>query len=66
MTDYQRKLFSEILDLNWELNLGIHNEVVTRALHYRMNEVEELLGEDMGEDAWRDFKDKGRRMFAPA
>jgi hypothetical protein len=66
MTDYQRHLFSEMLDINWELNLGIHNEVVTRALHYRMNQLEEKMGEDMGEQEWRDWKNRGREMFKSA
>lgn len=66
MTDYQRHLFSEMLDINWELNLRTHNEVVTRALHYRMNQLEEKMGEDMGEKEWQDWKDKGREMFKSA
>lgn len=65
-TDYQRKLFSEILDVNWELNLDVHNEVVTRALHCRINRLEEEMEEDMGVEKWRNFKEQGKRMFAPA
>jgi len=66
MTNYQRELFNEMLDVNWELNVSTHNTVVVKALHYRMNQLEELMGEHMGEQEWRDWKNKGREMFKSA
>jgi len=66
MTNYQRELFNEMLDVNWELNVSTHNAVVVKALHYRMNQLEELMGEHMGEKEWQDWKNKGREMFKSA
>ena len=66
LTDYQRNLFSEILDVSWELNEGDYNEIVQRALQQRINHLEEQLEEDMGVEEWRNFKEQGKRMFAPA
>jgi len=66
MTNYQRELFNEMLDVNWELNVSTHNAVVVKALNYRMNQLEELMGEHMGEKEWQDWKNKGREMFKSA
>ena len=66
MTNFQRHLFNEILDLNWELEVGDYNEIVTKALRYRMQELERELEEDMGVEEWKNFKEQGRRMFKPA
>jgi hypothetical protein len=66
MTNFQRHLFNEILDVSWELNVGDYNEIVLRALQQRINHLEEQLEEDMGVEEWRNFKEQGKRMFAPA
>lgn len=66
MTNFQRQLFNEILDVSWELNVGDYNEIVLRALQQRINHLEEQLEEDMGVEEWRNFKEQGKRMFAPA
>jgi hypothetical protein len=66
MTNYQRELFNEMLDVNWELNVSTHNPVVVKALHYRMNQLEELMGDHMGEKEWQDWKNRGREMFKSA
>jgi hypothetical protein len=66
MTNYQRELFNEMLDVNWELNVSTYNAVVVKALHYRMNQLEELMGDHMGEKEWQDWKNRGREMFKSA
>lgn len=66
MTEHQRHLFGKILDLNWEIQCGAHNEVVVSALSQCLEDVEREIAEDMGTEAWESFKEKGKRMFSPA
>lgn len=66
MTSYQRSLFNQLLEYNYELSVGDYSSVVQQALIIAMSKVEIELEQDMGVKEWREFKDKGRRMFSPA
>lgn len=63
MTQYQRQLFSQILDVNFEIETGNHNEVVMQALRYRLDALQMMMEEDMGAFEWHEWKEKGRKMF---
>jgi hypothetical protein len=66
MTDYQRQLFSEMLDLNYELSVGDFSLPVKQAIAYYLVELNKEMEEDMGKEEWKKFKENGRRMFQPA
>jgi hypothetical protein len=66
MTEHQRHLFGKILDLNWEIQCGAHNPRLTEMLQNYMDKLELEMVQDMGLEAWENFKEKGRRMFSPA
>lgn len=63
MTEYQRHLFNDLLDVNYELSVGDYGPVVTEALRFKYSHLENELIDDMGYDEWKDFKEKGRQMF---
>lgn len=63
MTDYQRQLFSQMLDVNWELEVGDYSPVVMEALKYRLDSLETEMEYSMGEKEWKEWKENGRRMF---
>lgn len=64
MTDYQRQLFSQMLDVNWELEVGDYGPVVMEALKYKLDSLEMMMEEDMGVEEWSGWKENGRKMFA--
>ena len=63
MTQYESNLFSELLDVNYELETGEHNSVVMTSLLNRYSQIVEQLEESMGKSNWRNFIDKGKQMF---
>lgn len=65
LTDYQRQLFSKIVDLNWEIDQD-YPQVVKKALINEYFRVEEELMDNMGRVEYRAYIDGMRRMFAPA
>jgi len=65
LTDSQRQLFSKILDLNYDFNRETNNTKKFE-LFKELNAAKSELKESMGENAYNEFFDKGRRMFAPA
>lgn len=64
MTETQRVMFREVLDLNWDMkqetNLSRKFE-----LAQELGAATERLKMDMGEEAYEQFIETGRRMFAP-
>ena len=64
MTDYQRQLFSKLIDLNWESKKN-YDQIIKNALINEYFRVEEELMEDMGRKEYREYVDGMRRMFAP-
>lgn len=62
MTDSQRELFSEIVDLNFEIS-----EAESIILHkkYELNSKLNDLKGSMGDEEYNKFMNKGKAMFAP-
>ena len=64
LTDSQRVIFTKILDLNYDFNRE-QNNTKKFELFEQLNAAKTELRNDMGEDAYNEFFEKGRRMFAP-
>lgn len=68
MTEPQRKIFSKLLDANWEAKelreAGKFSEYVEKSKE--VNELKKELQTSMGEDEYNKFIAIGQRMFAPA
>ena len=65
MTNYERHLFSELVDVNWEINKGGHNSIVKMALISRYSQIVAQLEDSMGVTEWKKFMAMGKEMFAP-
>ena len=65
MTNYQRQLFSELIDLNWEADQD-YPQIVKNALINEYFRVEDNLKELMGREEYRAYVEGMRQMFAPA
>lgn len=68
MTEQERKIFSKLLDANWEAK-ELREEGKIDEYIKKLDEVEELrteLQESMGMDEYNKFIAIGQRMFAPA
>lgn len=66
MTGYQQQLFSDLVNLNWELNNGNYPAVVKDAIVEQYWKLKEELMNDMGAAEFREYMRMGREMFAPA
>jgi len=65
MTEEQHKLFSEMLDLNWDFkNSEDWQEKIVLA--GKLSEKKKELIADMGQEEYDRFIETGQRMFAPA
>jgi hypothetical protein len=65
LTDYQRQLFSKIVNLNWEIDQD-YPQIVKNALINEYFRVEEELIDNMGRVEYREYINGMRQMFAPA
>lgn len=65
LTDYQRQLFSKIVNLNWEIDQD-YPQIVKNALINEYFRVEEELMDNMGRAEYRAYINGMRQMFAPA
>jgi len=65
MTNYERHLFSELVDVNYEIETGNHKPIVRMALITRYSQIVRSLEDSMGVKEYRDYIDGMRRMFAP-
>ena len=65
LTDYQRQLFSKLVDLNWEISQE-YPKVVKTALNNEYWRIWNLLLDEMGEDKFIKYLEGMRQMFAPA
>ena len=66
LTAYQHQLFSDLVNLNWEIDKGDYNQVVKNALVEQYWKVKEELMGDMGRDEYNNYVNGMRQMFAPA
>ena len=64
MTEHQHALFHIILDLNWDYNEE-QNPIKQNEIGRLLREKKLELRLDMGEEAYNDFMEQGRQMFAP-
>ena len=64
MTNYERHLFSELVDVNWEINKSEHNSIVKMALISRYSQIVAQLEDSMGVAEWRNFMEMGKEMYA--
>ena len=65
MTNYERHVFSELLDVNYEISTGNHNSLIKSVLLNRYSLLVAQLEDSMGTAAWREFGAVGKKMFAP-
>jgi len=66
MTDYQRQLFSKLVDANWEADNTINSPFLRDLARNEYWRVKEELMEDMGRDKYNNYVEGMRQMFAPA
>jgi len=65
MTNKQQKIFSEVLDLNWEMSQENSNFKRKLDLAQKLGAKKEELKNDMGEVEYNKFMSAGTKMFAP-
>ena len=65
LTEEQRVIFREILDLNWEFSHTEENWGVKWDIARKLNQRKKDLKMSMGEEAYDHFMNMGREMFAP-
>lgn len=66
LTEFQQQKFRQVLDLNWEAK-ELADQGLFREAGKKMcdrYEAEKELRESMGEEAYTNFINLGRRMFA--
>ena len=66
LTDYQRRLFSKLVDLNWEANNTSNSYLIRDLARNAYWETKQELQESMGQEEYDQYVDGMRRMFAPA
>lgn len=65
LTDYQRQLFSRLVDANWESDNTSNSPFVRDLARNEYWRIKEELMEDMGREKYNEYVDGMRRMFAP-
>lgn len=65
MTNYERSLFSELVEVNWRMDNGNYDVIIKAALLSRYHEIVSQLEDSMGRDEWRSYIRGMRQMFAP-
>lgn len=66
LTDYQRQLFSKLIDLNWEADNTINSPLMRDLARNAYWDTKQELMEDMGRDEYENYMKGMRQMFAPA
>jgi hypothetical protein len=64
MTAYQQQLFSDLVNLNWEMDQD-YPSAVKMAIVEQYWKVKNDLIEDMGKDEYEKYVSGMRQMFAP-
>jgi hypothetical protein len=65
MNERSSQLFSQLVDINWELNNVDYPKTIKFALTEQYWKIKNELIDEMGIDAFNNFVEQGRRMFAP-
>ena len=65
MNNYERRLFSQLLEVNYRIKTGDYDSIIKTALttHYRY--LEDQIKDSMGKDEYKAYVDGMRKMFAP-
>lgn len=64
MVGYEKLLFSELVDLNWELEKGEqYSSLVRKCILERFLKVKEMLEKEMGRGEFDKFMNLGKEMF---
>lgn len=64
MNEEQRKIFSEVLDLNWEMSQEKKNFTRKMELAKQLGAKKEELKASMGEAEYNKFMNAGQKMFS--
>jgi hypothetical protein len=64
MTNYEQKLFSDLLDVNWMIEENKANKEMARFLSIAYHTIQNELRDSMGDDKYDTFLRGGREMFA--
>lgn len=66
MTNYEQKLFSDLLDVNWMIEENKANKELVKFLNIAYDSIRDELRESMGNGKYDTFIRAGKEMFAPA
>jgi hypothetical protein len=64
MTNYEREIFSKLLDVSWEMDKKEHSKLIKEALSVYYWKLKDDLKESMGENEFNNFIAKGTEMFS--
>jgi hypothetical protein len=64
MTNEARRLFSDLLDVNWQIELNKDNAELNKFLNVAYTSILNQLREEMGENEYIQYIKKARGMFA--
>ena len=64
MTNYEQKLFSDLIDVNWMIKENKANKELARFLSIAYHTIQDELRDCMGDDKYNTFIRAGREMFA--
>lgn len=64
MTNYEQKLFSDLIDVNWMIKENKANKEMVRFLSIAYHTIQDELRDSMGDGKYDTFFRAGREMFA--
>jgi hypothetical protein len=64
MTDHARRLFSDLLDVNWQIELNKDNAELNKFLNVAYTSILDQIREEMGANEYKKFIGEARKMFA--
>ena len=64
MTNYEQKLFSDLIDVNWMIKENKANKEMARFLTIAYHTIQDELRDSMGDGKYNTFIGAGREMFA--
>lgn len=63
MTNYEREIFSKLLDVSWEMDKKEHSKLIKDALFSYYFKLRDELIESMGWEKYKEFVEQGQSMF---
>jgi hypothetical protein len=64
LTDYERHLLNELMNVNWEIEQNKENKILVKYLSIAYDKIQSDLMEEMGEAEYYQFIRIGQRMFS--